>query len=115
MNPGNMLLVRLNKDGLRLYSPENLYLQLFQAWKNGFFNRYSVGTAQKTIRQEAIRELPAKGFGTLAPYVDIWSSAHYDRPLRHGDVLLQRISGKKENLGRPYFVERAEPLIIRGA
>lgn len=27
--------------------------------------------------------------------------------LRHGDVLLQRISGTKENLGRPYFVEKS--------
>jgi hypothetical protein len=115
MNPGNMLLVRLNQDGLKLYSPENLYLQLFQAWKNGFFNRYSVGTAQQTIRQEAIKELPAKGFGTLAPYVEIWSSAQYDGPLRRGDILLQRISGTKENLGRPFFVESSEPFIIRGA
>jgi hypothetical protein len=115
MNPGNMLLVRLNDYGLRLFKPEDLYLELFQAWKRGFFYPYSVGTAQQTIRQEAIKELPAKESGNLAPYVDIWSSAHYDGPLRHGDVLLQRISGTKENLGRPFFVERAEPLIIRGA
>jgi hypothetical protein len=115
MNPGNMLLVRLNEDGLRLYKPEDLYLELFQAWKRGFFHPYSVGTAQQTIRQEAIKELPAKGPGSLAPYVDIWSSASYDGPLRHGDILMQRISGTKENLGRPFFVESADPFIIRGA
>jgi hypothetical protein len=114
MNPGNMLLVRLNDDGLRVYKPEDLYLELFRAWKSGFFNRYSVGTAQQTIRQEAIKELPAKGSGSLAPFVDIWSSAQYDGPLRHGDILMQRISGTKENLGRPFFVEGAEPFIIRG-
>jgi hypothetical protein len=115
MNPGNMLLVRLNDDGLRVYKPEDLYLELFRAWKSGFFNRYSVGTAQQTIRQEAIKELPAKGSGSLAPFVDIWSSAQYDGPLRHGDILMQRISGTKENLGRPFFVEGAEPFVIRGA
>jgi hypothetical protein len=115
MNPGNMLLVRLNQDGLQLFKPESLYLQLFQAWKNGFFHRYGVGTAQQTIRQEAIKDLPAKGTGTLAPYVEIWSSAAYDGPLRDGDILLQRISGTRENLGRPFFVESAEPLTIRGA
>jgi hypothetical protein len=114
MNPGNMLLVRLNDDGLRVYKPEDLYLELFRAWKSGFFNRYSVGTAQQTIRQEAIKELPAKGSGSLALFVDIWSSAQYDGPLRHGDILMQRISGTKENLGRPFFVEGAEPFIIRG-
>jgi hypothetical protein len=115
MNPGNMLLVRLNDDGLGVYKPEDLYLELFRAWKSGFFNRYSVGTAQQTIRQEAIKELPAKGSGSLAPFVDIWSSAQYDGPLRHGDILMQRISGTKENLGRPFFVEGAEPFVIRGA
>ena len=115
MNPGNMLLVRLNQDGLQLFKPESLYLQLFQAWKNGFFHRYGVGTAQQTIRQEAIKDLPAKGTGTLAHYVEIWSSAAYDGPLRDGDILLQRISGTRENLGRPFFVESAEPLTIRGA
>jgi hypothetical protein len=115
MNPGNMLLVRLNDDGLRLFKPEDLYLELFQAWKRGFFYPYSVGTAQQTIRQEAIKELPAKGSGSLAPFVDIWSSAQYDGPLRHGDILMQRISGTKENLGRPFFVESAEPFVIRGA
>src|SRR5579875_1100894 len=108
MNPGNMLLVRLNQDGLQLFKPEDLYLELFQAWKNGFFHRYSVGTAQQTIRQEAIKEIPARGRGKLAPYVEIWSSAGYDGPLRHGDILMQRISGTKENLGRPYFVESSQ-------
>jgi hypothetical protein len=115
MNPGNMLLVRLNEDGLRVYKPEDLYLELFQAWKRGFFYPYSVGTAQQTIRQEAIKELPTRGTGSLAPYVEIWSSAYYDGPLRHGDILMQRISGTKENLGRPFYVESAEPFVIRGA
>lgn len=115
MNPGNMLLVRLNDDGLRLYKPENLYLELFRAWKNGHFQKYGIGTAQQTIRQEAIKELPATGFGTLAPFVEIWSSAGYDGPLRSGDILMQRISGTRANLGRPFFVESTDPLIIRGA
>jgi hypothetical protein len=100
MNPGNMLLVRLNEDGLRLFKPEDLYLELFQAWKRGFFYPYSDGTAQQTIRQKAIKELPAKGSGSLAPYVDIWSSPQYDGPLRHGDIQ-QRISGTKEILEGP--------------
>jgi hypothetical protein len=115
MNPGNMLLIRLNEDGLRLYKPEDLYFELFQAWKRGFFYPYSVGTAQQTIRQEAIKELPTRGIGTLAPYVEIWSSAAYDGPLQDGDILLQRISGTRENLGRPFYVERSQPLLIRGA
>lgn len=38
---------------------------------------------------------------------DIWSSANHDGPPRHGDVLLQRISGTKENPG-PFLVERSE-------
>jgi hypothetical protein len=106
MNPGNMLLVRLNEDGLRVFKPEDLYLELFQSWKNGFFHRYGVGTAQQTIRQEAIKDLPARGVGTkMAPYVEIWSRAGYDGPLRHGDILMQRISGTKENLARPFFRE----------
>jgi hypothetical protein len=116
MNAGNMLLVRLNDDGSRLYKPQDLYLELFQAWKNGYFQKYGVGTAQQTIRQEAIKELPAKGVvGTLAPYVEIWSSAGYDGPLKHGDILMQRISGTRANLGRPFFVESSKPLVIRGA
>jgi hypothetical protein len=61
MNARNMLLVRLNDDGSRLYRPEDLYLELLQACKNGYFQRYGVGTAQQSIRQEAIKELPAKG------------------------------------------------------
>ena len=115
MNPGNMLLVRLNVDGLRIHTPENLYLQLFQTWKNGFFQRYSAGTVQQTIRQEAVKEIPVGEFGKLDRYVEIWSSAEYDGPLRRGDILLQRISGTRANLGRPFFVESAEPLVIRGA
>jgi hypothetical protein len=115
MHAGNMLLVRLNEDGLKFLTPEKLYLKIFQAWKNGFFERYGTGTVQQTIRQEAIKELPSNGLGHLAPYLDLWSSAHYDGPIRAGDILLQRISGTRENLGRPFFVESAEPLIIRGA
>jgi hypothetical protein len=115
MHAGNMLLVRLNEDGLKFLTPEKLYLKIFQAWKNGFFERYGTGTVQQTIRQEAIKELPSNGLGHLAPYLDVWSSAHYDGPIRAGDILLQRISGTRENLGRPFFVESAEPLIIRGA
>lgn len=117
MNAGNMLLIRLNGYGSRRFSPEKLYLKIFEAWKNGFFQRYSTGTVQQTIRQEAIKELPAGEFGNskLAPYVNIWSSAHYDGPLRAGDILMQRISGTKENLGRPFFVESANPFLIRGA
>jgi hypothetical protein len=115
MHAGNMLLVRLNQDGLKLFTPQKLYLKIFEAWKNGFFQRYGSGTVQQTIRQEAIKELPSDGFGNIAPYVEIWSSAHHDGPLRHGDILLQRISGTKENLGRPFFVESATPFVIRGA
>jgi hypothetical protein len=115
MHAGNMLLVRLNQDGLKLFTPQKLYLKIFEAWKNGFFQRYGSGTVQQTIRQEAIKELPSDGFGNLAPYVEIWSSAQYDGPLRHGDILMQRISGTRENLGRPFFVESAEPLVIRGS
>jgi hypothetical protein len=115
MNPGDMLLVRLSQNRLRLYRPEDLYLELFRAWKNGFFHRYGVGTAQQAIRQEAIKELPAEGSSTLAPYVKIWSSVGYDDPLKHEDILIQRISGTRENLGRPFFVESAEPLVIREA
>jgi hypothetical protein len=115
MHAGNMLLVRLNQDGLKLFTSQKLYLKIFEAWKNGFFQRYGTGTVQQTIRQEAIKELPSDGFGNLAPYVEIWSSAQYDGPLRHGDILMQRISGTRENLGRPFFVESAEPLVIRGS
>jgi hypothetical protein len=115
MHAGNMLLVRLNQDGLKLFTPQNLYLKIFEAWKNGFFQRYGTGTVQQTIRQEAIKELPSDRFGKLAPFVEIWNSAGYDGPLRHGDILMQRISGTRENLGRPFFVESSEPLVIRGA
>jgi hypothetical protein len=115
MRAGNMLLVRLNQDGLKLFTPQKLYLRIFDAWKKGFFQRYGTGTVQQTIRQEAIKELPSDGFGNLAPYVEIWSSAQYDGPLRHGDILMQRISGTKENLGKPFFVESSKPFIIRGA
>ena len=115
MNPGNMLLVRLNDDGLTRFSPEKLYLKIFEAWKSGFFQRFSTGTVQQTIRQEAIKELPVGEVGSLSPFVEIWSSAQYDGPLRHGDILLQRISGTRENLGRPFFVESSQPFIIRGA
>lgn len=56
MNEGNMLLVRLNPEGLLHYKPENLYLQIFKAWKEGFFQKYGVGTAQQAIRKEAIKD-----------------------------------------------------------
>ena len=115
MNPGNMLLVRLNDEGVKRYTPDRLYLKIFEAWKNGFFQRYSTGTVQQTIRQEAIKELPAGESDTLAHYVQIWSSAQYDGPLKGGDILMQRISGTRANLGRPFFVESVEPFLIRGA
>jgi Holliday junction resolvase len=43
------------------------------------------------------------------------SSAGYDGPLRLGDILMQRISGTRANLGWPFFVESAQPPVVRGA
>ena len=106
MNPDQLYVVRGNLD------QPALFLSMIKAWRRGYYVPLSGGSVQQFIRKDVVENLPL----VTGPLKLVASVALLDgNPTRVGDILVQRVSGTRENLGRPFYVESTEPLLIRGA